>query len=90
LLFQSRVLPRNRNRNRIVQRTRDGALDFIDEPNIEGGIATQEWLDWLDGRRLFEPIGNIPPVKPESCTMKHLDSGHAGRTHENGSPEKPG
>jgi putative transposase len=27
--------------------------------------ATLEWVDWFNNRRLLEPIGNIPPVKPE-------------------------
>jgi transposase InsO family protein len=25
-----------------------------------------EWVDWFNNRRLFEPIGNIPPVEFES------------------------
>jgi transposase InsO family protein len=27
--------------------------------------ATREWVDWFNHRRLFEPIGNIPPVEFE-------------------------
>lgn len=27
--------------------------------------ATLEWIDWFNHRRLFEPIGNIPPAKAE-------------------------
>ena len=27
--------------------------------------ATLEWVDWFNHRRLFEPIGNIPPVEFE-------------------------
>ena len=27
--------------------------------------ATLEWVDWFHHRRLFEPIGNIPPVEFE-------------------------
>jgi transposase InsO family protein len=28
-------------------------------------FATLEWLDWFNHRRLFEPIGNIPPAEVE-------------------------
>ncbi len=28
-------------------------------------FATLEWVDWFNYRRLFEPIGNIPPVEFE-------------------------
>jgi transposase InsO family protein len=29
-------------------------------------FATLEWVDWFNKRRLFEPIGNIPPVELEA------------------------
>lgn len=28
-------------------------------------IATLEWVDWFNTRRLLEPIGNIPPAETE-------------------------
>jgi transposase InsO family protein len=28
-------------------------------------IATLEWVDWFNNRRLLEPIGNIPPAEFE-------------------------
>ena len=28
-------------------------------------FATLEWVDWFNNRRLFEPIGNIPPAEAE-------------------------
>ena len=28
-------------------------------------IATLEWVDWFNNRRLLEPIGNIPPAEAE-------------------------
>lgn len=28
--------------------------------------ATLEWGDWFNNRRLFEPIGNIPPAEAEA------------------------
>jgi putative transposase len=29
-------------------------------------FATLEWVDWFNHRRLFEPIGNIPPAEAEA------------------------
>jgi transposase InsO family protein len=29
-------------------------------------LATLEWVDWFNNRRLLEPIGNIPPAKAET------------------------
>ncbi len=29
--------------------------------------ATLEWVDWFDNRRLFEPIGNVPPAEFEAA-----------------------
>jgi transposase InsO family protein len=29
-------------------------------------LATLEWVDWFNNRRLLEPIGNIPPVEYEA------------------------
>lgn len=29
-------------------------------------IATLEWVDWFNNRRLLEPIGNIPPAEAEA------------------------
>ena len=29
-------------------------------------LATLEWVDWLNNRRLLEPIGNIPPAEAEA------------------------
>jgi putative transposase len=28
-------------------------------------LATLEWVDWFNNRRLLEPIGNMPPVEAE-------------------------
>jgi putative transposase len=28
-------------------------------------LATLEWVDWFNHRRLFEPIGNVPPAEKE-------------------------
>jgi transposase InsO family protein len=29
-------------------------------------MATLEWIDWFNNRRLLEPIGNIPPDEAEA------------------------
>jgi transposase InsO family protein len=28
--------------------------------------ATLKWVDWFNRRRLFEPIGNIPPAEAKA------------------------
>ena len=30
-------------------------------------LATLEWVDWFNHRRLLEPIGNIPPAAAEAA-----------------------
>ena len=34
-------------------------------------LATLEWVDWFNHRRLLEPIGNIPPAA-EAIYYRHL------------------
>lgn len=34
--------------------------------------ATLEWVDWFNNRRLFEPIGDIPPPERESVYYSQL------------------
>ena len=29
-------------------------------------MATLEWVDWFNNRRLLKPIGNIPPAEAEA------------------------
>ena len=29
-------------------------------------LATLQWVDWFNHRRLLEPIGNIPPAEAEA------------------------
>lgn len=36
-------------------------------------FATLEWVDWFNNRRLFEPIGNIPPVEREMAYYRQLE-----------------
>ena len=38
-------------------------------------LATMEWVDWYNNRRLFEAIGDIPPAEPKPTTTaqpRHL------------------
>jgi putative transposase len=36
-------------------------------------LATLEWVDWFNNRRLFEPIGNIPPAEAEAAYYAQLE-----------------
>jgi putative transposase len=36
-------------------------------------FATLEWVDWFNHRRLFEPIGNIPPAEAEARYYAQTD-----------------
>src|SRR6516162_10482080 len=35
--------------------------------------ATLEWVDWLNNRRLLEPIGNVPPAEAEAAYYRDLE-----------------
>ena len=37
-------------------------------------FATLEWVDWLNTRRLLEPIGNIPPAEAEAAYHAELEA----------------
>ena len=37
-------------------------------------IATLEWVDWFNHRRLLEPIGNIPPAQAEANHHAELET----------------
>ena len=37
-------------------------------------LATLEWVDWFNHRRLLEPIGNIPPAEAETAFYGALES----------------
>ena len=37
-------------------------------------FATLEWVDWFNHRRLFEPIGNIPPVEFEQLYYQRQEA----------------
>ena len=33
-------------------------------------FATLEWVDWFNHRRLFEPIGDLPPAETKRATIR--------------------
>ena len=35
-------------------------------------VATLEWVDWFNNRRLLGPIGNIPPAEAEAAYYAQL------------------
>ena len=37
-------------------------------------FATLEWVDWFNNRRLFEPIGNVPPVEFEALYYERQET----------------
>lgn len=43
--------------------------------NIEAvELATLEWVDWFNHRRLFQPIGNVPPAEKEDEYYRNHES----------------
>ena len=37
-------------------------------------LATLEWVDWFNNRRLFEPIGDIPPAEFEQAYYRQREA----------------
>ena len=37
-------------------------------------LKTLDWVDWFNNRRLFEPIGNIPPVEYEQLYYQQQEA----------------
>jgi transposase InsO family protein len=37
-------------------------------------VATLEWVDWFNHRRLLEPIGNMPPAEAEARCHIELEA----------------
>ena len=53
-------------------------------------FATLEWVDWFNNRRLFEPIGFIPPAEAEERYFAMLnDKAMAALTQNKWPPAKP-
>lgn len=44
-------------------------------------LATLEWVDWFNHRRLFHELGRIPPVEYEANHYRQTDSDHQAETH---------
>ena len=43
--------------------------------NIEAvELATLDWVDWYNDRRLLAPIGNVPPAEAEECYYDQLEA----------------
>jgi len=36
-------------------------------------VATLEWVDWFNNKRLLEPIGNIPPAEAEARSYAQIE-----------------
>ncbi len=37
-------------------------------------LATLDWVDWFNNRRLLEPIGNIPPAEAEARYYQQIET----------------
>jgi len=44
-------------------------------------LATLEWVDWFNHRRLFEDHGRIPPVEFEANYYRQTVSAEKAETH---------
>ena len=44
-------------------------------------LATLEWVDWFNNRRLFEDHGRIPPAEFEALHYRHTVSADQAETH---------
>jgi putative transposase len=53
-------------------------------------IATLEWVDWWNQRRLLEPIGRIPPAEAEAAYYSHVSAVAETGTQETESLWNPG
>lgn len=44
-------------------------------------LATPEWVDWFNHRRLFHELGRIPPAEYETNHYRQQESDHRAATH---------
>lgn len=44
-------------------------------------LATLEWVDWFNHRRLFHELGRIPPAEFEDLHYRQHESRQSGETH---------
>jgi transposase InsO family protein len=45
-------------------------------------MATLEWVDWYNNRRLFEALGDIPPAEAESAYYATMTPSESPRMAE--------
>ena len=45
-------------------------------------MATLEWVDWYNNRRLFEALGDIPPAEAESACYANMTPSESPRMAE--------
>jgi putative transposase len=57
-------------------------------PAVE--MATLEWVDWFNHRRLLEPIGNVPPAEAEAAYYEQLAGSTMGCDSSKTVSGKPG
>ena len=53
-------------------------------------LATLEWMDWFNSRRLLEPIGDIPPAEAEERHYAMLEQSAWQRDSNKMASAKPG
>lgn len=44
--------------------------------------ATLEWVDWFNHRRLFGPIGHVPPAEFEDALLRKEDPSYTAGLKE--------
>jgi putative transposase len=44
-------------------------------------LATLEWVDWFNHRRLFHELGRVPPAEFERSYYRHHISAREAETH---------
>ena len=53
-------------------------------------LATAEWVDWFNHRRLYEYCGDIPPPNSRPPTTLNNQPSQSLSSHTNESPDMPG
>jgi putative transposase len=53
-------------------------------------LATAEWVDWFNHRRLYEYCGDIPPVELETAYYAQTRTSRRLSSHTRKSPDSPG
>ena len=61
-------------RSTVFTRPRSFTVEDRGETSKPWSSATLEWVDWLNNRRLLEPIGTIPPAEAEERYYAMLDA----------------